>query len=217
MKLRTVLILATMVLGVMLLSGVALARTCAVNPCQGTTGKDSLRGSNSNNEIHGQGSGDLVRGLGGTDWIYGGGGNDDLYGGPSRDGLYGGPGNDSFDGGKGDDYFRAHDYVRHSEATPKSNVQDRTVDVIKGGPGQDTIDAIDGDVDRLSCGSGNDTVYVDEEDTLDACNDVVTTCPTIDDGNCDTPAPPSWAQPPTSAQAGTGRLGEEFASAQLHV
>jgi NAD-dependent dihydropyrimidine dehydrogenase PreA subunit len=202
---------------------VVLATTCAANRCEGTPRKDNLRGSNSNNVIHAHRGGDLVRGVGGRDGIYGEEGGDDLYGGPDRDSLFGGPGDDYTDGGKGMDYEQGHDYVRHIEATPRSNGRrkqdsgDRKADVLKGGPGDDTIDAIDGNMDILRCGSGNDTVYVDEEDTLDACNDVVTTCPTIDDGNCDTPAPPSWAQPPTSAQAGTGRLGEEFASAQLHV
>jgi Ca2+-binding RTX toxin-like protein len=223
MKLRAVLILATVVLGGMLLSGVVLARTCAANPCDGTPGDDSLRGSNSNNEIHAHGGGDLVRGVGGRDGIYGEDGNDDLYGGPSKDTLYGGPGQDYVDGGKGKDYEKGHDYVRHSEAALRSNARDkpgnevRTADVLKGGPGDDTIDAIDGNKDHLRCGSGNDTVYVDEQDTLKRCEDVAIECPTIDEGDCNTPAPPSWAYPPPSALAGTGRVGEEFASAQLHV
>jgi hypothetical protein len=40
MRLRSLLILATMLLGVMMLSGVALAvtKTCTTDPCEGTNG-----------------------------------------------------------------------------------------------------------------------------------------------------------------------------------
>ena len=73
MRLRALLIVATMLLGVLVLSGVALAvtKTCTStnNPCEGTNSPDKLSGTNAENEI---------RGLGGPDSITGGGGNDTI-------------------------------------------------------------------------------------------------------------------------------------------
>ena len=72
MRLRALLIVATMLLGVLLLSGVALAvtKTCTTtNPCVGTNGPDKLTGTDGANQI---------RGLGGPDSITGGGSNDTI-------------------------------------------------------------------------------------------------------------------------------------------
>ena len=72
MRLRALLIVAIMLLGVMMLSGVALAvtKTCTTtNPCVGTNGSDKLTGTDGANQI---------RGLGGPDSITGGGSNDTI-------------------------------------------------------------------------------------------------------------------------------------------
>jgi hemolysin type calcium-binding protein len=72
MRLRALLIVAIMLLGVMMLSGVALAvtKTCTTtNPCVGTNGPDKLTGTDGANQI---------RGLGGPDSITGGGSNDTI-------------------------------------------------------------------------------------------------------------------------------------------
>jgi Ca2+-binding RTX toxin-like protein len=122
---RAILILATMSLGVLMLSGVALARDI-----RGTFGPDVLPGTDQADQIYG---------LGGKDTITGRAGNDDCYGGNGPDTIRCGLGNDRIDGGFGlDDLF--------------------------GGPGDDRISAADGQMDRVSCGQGTDTAYVDELD-----------------------------------------------------
>jgi Ca2+-binding RTX toxin-like protein len=124
---RALLILATMSLGVLMLSGVALARDIP-----GTFAPDDLEGTN---------QADRIYGLGAADTITGKAGNDDCYGGSGADTIRCGDGNDRIDGGFGeDDLF--------------------------GGPGDDTISAADGQEDRVSCGQGTDTAYVDELDVV---------------------------------------------------
>jgi Ca2+-binding RTX toxin-like protein len=51
------------------------------------------------------------------------------------------PGNDRIDGGFGQDK-------------------------LFGGPGNDKISAVDGQVDRVNCGTGIDTAYVDDGDII---------------------------------------------------
>jgi hypothetical protein len=77
MRIRALLILATTLLGVMALSGAALAatKTCSANPCVGTKGADRLKGNATKNEI---------RGLRGADYIAGKQRADDLYGNRAR-------------------------------------------------------------------------------------------------------------------------------------
>ena len=93
---RTVVLLATMALTLLVASGVALAVTKI-----GTDGPDTLMGT--------KGS-DVLSGKGGTDWIDGRGGNDVISGGPGNDDplssraigmLDGGPGADVISGGPG--------------------------------------------------------------------------------------------------------------------
>ena len=87
MRHRATLLLAAMVVGLLVASGVALAATpinCAddtVAPCDSTTGDDEMTGTS------------------GTDYIYAREGNDTLRGLAKFDDLRGGPGNDTLDGG----------------------------------------------------------------------------------------------------------------------
>jgi Ca2+-binding RTX toxin-like protein len=78
MRLRALLILATRLLGVMALSGAALAatKTCSANPCEGTDGPDRLKGNDAKNEIRGLRGPDYIAGKQRADELYGGGGND---------------------------------------------------------------------------------------------------------------------------------------------
>jgi Ca2+-binding RTX toxin-like protein len=72
MRLRALLIVATMLLGVLVLSGIALAvtKTCTTNnPCAGTNGPDKLTGTDSANQIRGLGGPDTISGRGGDDTI----------------------------------------------------------------------------------------------------------------------------------------------------
>ncbi len=124
---RTILLWGTILVGVMLLSGVALAEDI-----MGTFGQDNLQGTDQMDRIYGLGAADTIRGLAG---------NDDCYGGSGADEIYCGYGNDRIDGGFG-------------------------TDVLFGGPGNDTIATADGQFDRVNCGTGNDTAYVDRQDAV---------------------------------------------------
>jgi hypothetical protein len=76
--------------------------------------------------------------------ISGGPGNDKLSGGAGNDVLDGGAGNDQLNGGAGvDDDF--------------------------GGDGDDTIEAFDGNPERISCGRGQDAAHNDFTDILAEC------------------------------------------------
>jgi Ca2+-binding RTX toxin-like protein len=72
MRLRALLIVATMSLGVLLLGGMALAvtKTCTTTgPCVGTNGPDRLTGTDSADQIRGLGGPDTISGRGGDDTI----------------------------------------------------------------------------------------------------------------------------------------------------
>jgi Ca2+-binding RTX toxin-like protein len=98
--------------------------------------------------------------------LIGGGGDDRLRAGDGPDRVDGGPGNDSLDAGFGDDVI----------------VGGPGRDTISGdlaggdcGPlwckypyGNDTIDAVDGEVDSIVCGFGTDTVKADGADVVDS-------------------------------------------------
>ena len=97
MRHRATLLLAAMVVGLLVVGGVALAATpinCAddtVAPCDGTTGDDEMPGTS------------------GTDYIYAREGNDTLRGLARFDDLRGGPGNDTLDGGGGNDQYNFYE------------------------------------------------------------------------------------------------------------
>ena len=84
MRLWATLILATMMLGVIMLSGVALAQ----NNIMGTDGDDVLKGTDRADNLDGGDGNDKVRGKGGRDNIIGGRGPDEMFGGPSDDTIY---------------------------------------------------------------------------------------------------------------------------------
>src|SRR5215210_6696932 len=145
-----ILILAPMLVGVMMLSGVALAvtKTCTTNPCEGTSGPDTLFGNASRNQIYGRSDADYIAGKAAADKLYGNRGDDEVWG-------EGGP--DYIDGGM------------HSDS-----------DKLYGGNGNDTISAVDelnGWADYIDCGDGTDTAYVDELDVVENCENVFRTLP----------------------------------------
>lgn len=139
------------------------AGPCA-NAASGATGTpvgDSFTGGTAADALSGLAGNDCMRGLDGDDQLDGGRGNDELDGGSGRDRLLGGRGADEILGGSGGD-------------------------VVIGGPGRDKIDsgseddivrARDGENDAISCGSGEDTVEADANDTVDASCERVTRRP----------------------------------------
>jgi Ca2+-binding RTX toxin-like protein len=122
---RAILILATMSLGVLMLSGVALARDIT-----GTFGDDLRIGTN---------QADRIYGLGGKDTIIGRGGPDDCYGGSGMDVVRCGSGNDRIDGGFGEDEL----FGRAGDDT--ISAADGQEDQVNCGAGDDTayVDQLD--------------------------------------------------------------------------
>jgi RTX calcium-binding nonapeptide repeat (4 copies) len=164
---RVVLLYGALLVGVIVLGGVALAEVI-----RGTFKKDELTGTNQLDRIYGLGAADTISGLAG---------NDDCYGGSGFDVVSCGPGNDRIDGGFGqDDLF--------------------------GGPGDDTILAADGQEDRVNCGVGTDTAYVDGLDRVnDDCENVF-----VAGGG-------SGPNPVVDKVSGRGELGSAYGSPRLRV
>ena len=137
---RTVLLLASIALAVVLVGGAALAATisCAggFQRCKGTEEADVLRGAPKDTpEL------DRMIGLGGDDELYAEAGDDFMEGGLGDDLMSGGPGNDSFR------WFYEPDYT-YEEATAGN-------DTFYGGKGHDEIVDFVG-YNRLFGGSGGD-------------------------------------------------------------
>lgn len=142
---RAALILATMSVGVIVLSGVALALTIScttTTPCEGTSEPDTLTGNARDNFIEGLMSTDNIAGKGGADRLFGNRDNDEVHGGGGPDKILGG---------------------KHSDS-----------DSLYGERGNDTIYGVDefsaGWPDYIDCGDGTDTAYVDESEVDDVVN-----------------------------------------------
>ena len=172
---RTLLLLATMALGVLLIGGVALAAniTCSTTPCQGTPNADNISGTDvgaeqiyalagaddvvsgdGSDEVYGQRGNDIVDGYWGRDTIYGGSGGDGSAEGttfktPTKDttNLEGGEDSDKVYGGEGDDWI---DAAAHDLSTDNPGSVDRSY----GEEGNDHIYTIDGNEDIIDCGPG---------------------------------------------------------------
>src|SRR5215204_4983997 len=95
---RALLIMATVMLGVLLLGGVALADTI-----DGTSGPDDLVGTDQEDIIHASGGADYVSGLAGPDVLYAGAGNDSVVGRDGNDRIYGNTGSDRLFGNRNND------------------------------------------------------------------------------------------------------------------
>jgi Ca2+-binding RTX toxin-like protein len=153
----TGLILATMMsLGVMLLSGVALAitMTCTTT-CEGTRFPDTLIGNASKNKIEGKPGADYIAGKGAADQLEGQRDNDEVRGGRGPDTILGGKHSDS-------------------DTLYGNNGNDTIIAVDEFSPGwQDFID----------CGDGTDTAYVDG--WTEERPDVVVNCENVVPSVCD--------------------------------
>jgi Ca2+-binding RTX toxin-like protein len=119
--------MATMMLGVLLLGGVALADTI-----DGTSGPDDLVGTDKDDVIHASGGADYVSGLAAHDLLYAGAGNDTVVGREGNDRIYGNSGSDELFGEEGNDTI--------------NSAGDQTKDIVKCGQGDaDTayVDKVD--------------------------------------------------------------------------
>ena len=101
---KTVLLCGALLVGVIVLSGVALAENI-----RGTFGPDELTGTPQLDRIYGLGNADTIRGLAGNDDCYGGSGADTIRCGAGNDRIDGGFGEDVLFGGRGDDTILAAD------------------------------------------------------------------------------------------------------------
>jgi Ca2+-binding RTX toxin-like protein len=178
---RTIVLLATVALTVLVASGVALAVTKI-----GTDGPDTLRGTNGADNLLGKGANDVLYALGGRDdllggegkdWLLGGnqrvpkGGDKNLVGGAGNDGVVGGIGSDTVLGGSGDDYVLG-DY-----GSDRAVVGEEGKDLLQGSRGADRIVGgeagdwlTEGDIDDawkdvLSGADGDDIFVVDNVPT----------------------------------------------------
>jgi hypothetical protein len=125
-------------------SGVESVSTSSPGRIVGGDGADALYAVNGSVTLEGRGGDDELRGAGGADT---------LDGGPGADKLVGGYGSDHLVGGSG----------------PDAIVGDRELDAcndLSCDPGNDLIEARDGEVDSISCGTGTDRVVADATDVV---------------------------------------------------
>jgi Ca2+-binding RTX toxin-like protein len=131
----------------------------------GTKAGDVLKGTKKRDRISGRRGDDLIKGKRGRDRLAGNGGNDTLLGGKGKDRLRGGKGDDVLLGGKGKDRIAGG---------PGFNQLNMVNGVEQGSPGNDVLNARNGEPDEIDCGAGNDKVFVDRtEDGVYGCETVV--------------------------------------------
>lgn len=136
-----------------------------------TGGDDLLTGTDGADTIFGLGGNDVLLGLGGNDALDGGAGNDNLDGGPGRDKLKGQKGDDTLTGGDGNDVLvggPGRDKLNGGRGNDTLTGNGGR-DSLAGGPGNDKINAKDGVTELIRCGPGRDTVRADKKDRLSGC------------------------------------------------
>jgi Ca2+-binding RTX toxin-like protein len=174
---RTIVLLATMALTVLVASGVALAVTKI-----GTDGPDTLRGTNGDDNLTGKGGNDRLYALNGRDTLVGGAGKDVVVDAPRgvwRRGdknLLGGPGNDIVFGARGSDKVVGEE---GNDLLVDGPPRDVALDIVSGGAGTDVIAV--GSLrlratapNIVTCGSGFDRVHADTKAVVAPdCEEVV--------------------------------------------
>lgn len=144
---------------------------CDVDMCVGTIEDDYIEGmiNAESPTIFGKGGNDEIYGTNNNDHIEAGNGDDQIYGNIDNDLLWGGYGDDEIYGGEGDDMIEG----------------DEGSDTINGGKGNDELTGskmYNGDPDyskdTITCGLGDDTVYInvseDGDKAADDCENVIT-------------------------------------------
>src|SRR5215211_4519999 len=146
---RTMVMVATMALILLVASGMALAATKI-----GTNGPDFLRGTNGDDSLIGKGGNDKLFAWGGNDNLLGETGKDWLFGGTDRGKTSGGKKN--MVGERGNDLL-----IDGYELNPKK-------DTLSSGDGNDALWVWNRPAGRdvVSCGRGFDLVLADRDDLL---------------------------------------------------
>jgi Ca2+-binding RTX toxin-like protein len=166
---RTIVLLATMTLTLLVASGVALALTKI-----GTDGPDYFRGTNGDDILIGKGGNDILNSQAGDDNLVGGRGKDVVVGGKSccdesdfsggDKNLLGGRGNDAVVGGKGSDNIlgeEGNDFL--ASGPPGESSANR----LSAGDGNDVIAVRQpGAKDIVTCGGGFDRVFAERIDVV---------------------------------------------------
>jgi Ca2+-binding RTX toxin-like protein len=147
---RTILLLSTMMLALLMAGGVALAANiqCLGGPCVGTEENDQITGSQVDDFIEALGGRDHVTARPGDDYVNGGGGSDEITGGEGGDILLRGRGPDEIGGGPG-----TH------EGEPRvlfvCNITDDSAGIDATAVGNQHVSGDEGN-DRLTAGRDND-------------------------------------------------------------
>jgi hypothetical protein len=131
----------------------------------GTAGGDALFGSGGNDSLAGLAGDDCLNGESGDDVLDGGEGNDSLSGGDGSDRLSGRAGNDRLTGGDGNDRLSGN---AGNDRLAGGGGRNRYF----GGAGRDTINSANFVPEKVSCGSGKDSVTADRRDRLSGCEKV---------------------------------------------
>ena len=168
---RTIVLLSTMALTLVVASGVALAVTKIGGPgpdtLRGTNGADNLLGNSGNDTLYGLRGKDNLLGGPGKDVVSGGneggsrGGDKNVVGGSSNDIVVGGLDSDSVVGNEGNDLLLDGDNAEVS--VPRK-------DRLFGGDGNDVISGLNkpADEDVVVCGRGFDRAQVNRKDVVAA-------------------------------------------------
>jgi Ca2+-binding RTX toxin-like protein len=162
---RTILMVATVALMVLVASGVALA----VNKI-GTDGPDTLRGTNGDDNLIGKGGNDDLYALNGRDTLLGGPGKDVVVDKPrgwagGDKNLQGGPGNDIVVGGRGSDIVLGD---AGNDLVVDGPTRESSLDKDSGGDGTDVllVDNAPAAKDIATCGGGFDRILADRKDLV---------------------------------------------------
>jgi Ca2+-binding RTX toxin-like protein len=168
---RTLLSLTTMVVALLLASGVALA----VNKV-GTNAPDTLRGTNTADTLLGRDANDILIALAGDDTLLGERGKDIVFGGNERrrdegrllggnKNMVGGSGNDSVVGGRGSDHILGEE---GNDLLVDGPEREFATDIVSAGEGNDVVTPINRPAfeDIVTCGGGFDRVLADRKDVL---------------------------------------------------
>jgi Ca2+-binding RTX toxin-like protein len=162
---RTILLLTTMALTLLVASGVALAVTKIGGPdpdtLRGTNGADTLLGKGGNDQLYAKRGNDTLLGGSGKDIVWGGtkvrpmGGDKNLLGGPGNDVVVGGKGSDNILGEEGNDFL--------ASGPPGELSANR----LSAGDGNDVIAVRQPGVkDIVTCGGGFDRVFAERIDVV---------------------------------------------------
>src|SRR3954454_4096469 len=130
----------------------------------GGSGNDTLKGGDSRDRMFGGSGNDTSDGENANDVMSGGTGDDVQNGGDGNDTIYANLGNDPSYGGNGNDRLWA--LARGDVHPGPIGEVDQAGDALDGGPGNDVFRTRDGEVDRITCGDGNDVAFLDAVDVI---------------------------------------------------